>query len=159
MAAQGLNENQGLIGFAILANIALAFLIVPLVGLSGLAFSNGQLVPNREPSLAVIMISFCMQTNHLELLPLVPWPHQFGCVRVSPIELVLLSMYVEPRVSAGQHSWHPHFSRFEPVRAVQCTLRRRQLAAAEIQCCAHQYCSGHQGGRGALETELSGARL
>ena len=31
-------------------------------------------------------------------------------------------MYVEPTVLAGQHSWHPHFSRFEPVRAVQCTV-------------------------------------
>ena len=49
MAAQGLNENQGLIAFAILANIVLAFLLVPLVGISGLAVSNGQLVPNRMP--------------------------------------------------------------------------------------------------------------
>ena len=72
VAAQGLNENQGLIGFAILANIALAFLIVPLVGLSGLAFSNGQLVPNREPSLAVIMISFRMQANHLGIAAACP---------------------------------------------------------------------------------------
>ena len=49
VAAQGLNENQGLIAFAILANVVLAFLLVPLVGISGLAVSNGQLVPNRMP--------------------------------------------------------------------------------------------------------------
>ena len=74
VAAQGLNENQGLIGFAILANIALAVLIVPLVGLSGLAFSNGQLVPNREPCLMGFFFFFNVCLYYITISFWYVWP-------------------------------------------------------------------------------------
>ena len=49
VSAQGLNENPGVVAFTVLANVVMAALVVPIMGFSGLAVTNGQLVPNRAP--------------------------------------------------------------------------------------------------------------
>lgn len=48
IAAAGLNENPGLLGFVILAKIGLLVVMVPLVAFSGLAYTNGGLVANSK---------------------------------------------------------------------------------------------------------------
>lgn len=48
IAAAGLNENPGLLGFVVLAKIGLLTVMVPLVAFSGLAYTNGGLVANSE---------------------------------------------------------------------------------------------------------------
>ena len=49
IAAAGLNENPGLLGFVILAKIGLLILMVPLVAFSGFAYTNGGLIANSKP--------------------------------------------------------------------------------------------------------------
>jgi hypothetical protein len=48
IAAAGLNENPGLLGFVVLAKFALLSVMLPLLAFSGLAYTNGDLVPNSE---------------------------------------------------------------------------------------------------------------
>lgn len=49
IAAAGLNENPGLLGFVILAKLGLLALSVPLLAFSALAYTNGGLVANSKP--------------------------------------------------------------------------------------------------------------
>ena len=53
MAAQGLNENRGLVTFTVLGNIVAALLLAVLLGISGAASTNGRLVPSREALLSM----------------------------------------------------------------------------------------------------------
>lgn len=48
IAAAGLNENPGLLGFVILAKIGLLTVMVPLLAFSGFAYTNGGLVANSR---------------------------------------------------------------------------------------------------------------
>ncbi|DBA76839.1 TPA: hypothetical protein ACH3X2_008854 [Trebouxia sp. C0005] len=48
IAAAGLNENPGLLGFVVLAKFALLSVMLPLLAFSGLAYTNGDLVPNSQ---------------------------------------------------------------------------------------------------------------
>ena len=47
VAANGLNENPGLIAFCLLAMLVLAALWVPLVSLLGASYSNGHIIRRR----------------------------------------------------------------------------------------------------------------
>ena len=53
IAAAGLNENPGLLGFVILAKIGLLIVMVPLVAFSGFAYTNGGLVANSKGSCCI----------------------------------------------------------------------------------------------------------
>ena len=57
IAAAALNENPGLLGFVVLAKFALLTVMLPLMAFSGLAYTNGDLVPNSKPCLQVIVKS------------------------------------------------------------------------------------------------------
>ena len=48
IAAAGLNENPGLLGFVVGAKFALLSVMLPLLAFSGLAYTNGDLVPNSK---------------------------------------------------------------------------------------------------------------
>jgi hypothetical protein len=56
IAAAGLNENPGLLGFVVLAKFALLSVMLPLLAFSGLAYTNGDLVPNSE----LYRLPFCI---------------------------------------------------------------------------------------------------
>ena len=72
IAAAGLNENPGLLGFVVLAKFALLSVMLPLLAFSGLAYTNGDLVPNSElyclPFAFVLHLQALQQ--HTELLPI-----------------------------------------------------------------------------------------
>ena len=55
IAAAGLNENPGLLGFVVGAKFALLTVMLPLLAFAGLAYTNGHLVPNSK--------SVCMQIS------------------------------------------------------------------------------------------------
>lgn len=57
VAAAALNENPGLLGFVVLAKFALLTVMLPLMAFSGLAYTNGDLVPNSKPRLQVVINS------------------------------------------------------------------------------------------------------
>ena len=48
IAAAGLNENPGLLGFVVAAKFALLSVMLPLLAFSGLAYTNGDLAPNSK---------------------------------------------------------------------------------------------------------------
>ena len=48
IAAAGLNENPGLLGFVVAAKFSLLSVMLPLLAFSGLAYTNGDLAPNSE---------------------------------------------------------------------------------------------------------------
>ena len=48
IAAAGLNENPGLLGFVVVAKFALLSVMLPLLAFSGLAYTNGDLAPNSK---------------------------------------------------------------------------------------------------------------
>lgn len=50
VAGSGLNDNPGLLVFAVLALLAVACLWVPLVSFLGLSYANGSIRPNRAPA-------------------------------------------------------------------------------------------------------------
>ena len=48
MAAHGLQENTGLLGFVVAAKVAMVGVVLPLGVLLTLSYTNGDLAPNRE---------------------------------------------------------------------------------------------------------------
>lgn len=48
IAAAGLNENPGLLGFVVVAKFTLLSVMLPLLAFSGLAYTNGDLAPNSK---------------------------------------------------------------------------------------------------------------
>ncbi|KAL3151941.1 hypothetical protein ABBQ32_001067 [Trebouxia sp. C0010 RCD-2024] len=48
IAAAGLNENPGLLGFVVAAKFSLLSVMLPLLAFSGLAYTNGDLAPNSH---------------------------------------------------------------------------------------------------------------
>ena len=48
IAAAGLNENPGLLGFVVAAKFTLLSVMLPLLAFSGLAYTNGDLAPNSK---------------------------------------------------------------------------------------------------------------
>ena len=48
IAAAGLNENPGLLGFVVAAKFSLLSVMLPLLAFSGLAYTNGDLAPNSK---------------------------------------------------------------------------------------------------------------
>ena len=48
IAAAGLNENPGLLGFVVGAKFALLTVMLPLLAFAGLAYTNGHLVASRH---------------------------------------------------------------------------------------------------------------
>ena len=48
IAAAGLNENPGLLGFVVGAKFSLLSVMLPLLAFSGLAYTNGDLAPNSQ---------------------------------------------------------------------------------------------------------------
>lgn len=48
IAAAGLNENPGLLGFVVAAKFTLLSVMLPLLAFSGLAYTNGDLAPNSR---------------------------------------------------------------------------------------------------------------
>lgn len=53
VAAVGLNQNPGLVFFVLVSKIALSLLTLPMYGLMFVAYTNGKIVPNGNPSLFV----------------------------------------------------------------------------------------------------------
>jgi len=81
IAAAGLNENPGLLGFVVLAKFALLSVMLPLLAFSGLAYTNGDLVPNSELSCFLLAFSpghACIAIHLLCMMKFLPVCRSLG---------------------------------------------------------------------------------
>ena len=60
MAAHGLQENTGLLGFVVAAKVAMVGIVLPLGVLLTLSYTNGDLAPNREHAAVHMLPWLCV---------------------------------------------------------------------------------------------------
>lgn len=65
IAAAGLNENPGLLGFVVVAKIALLSVMLPLLAFAGLAYTNGDLAPNSKSPSQLFLPWLCFPGRNL----------------------------------------------------------------------------------------------
>ena len=66
IAAAGLNETPGLLGFVVGAKFVLLTVMLPLLAFTGLAYTNGDLVPNRKLCVNILLLrNDTAQSSHV----------------------------------------------------------------------------------------------
>ena len=90
MAAHGLQENAGLLGFVVAAKVAMVGIVLPLGVLLTLSYTNGNLAPNREHAAVHMPPWPCVSCAAPEvagqpvfdeggpLIPVTSWAHQLS---------------------------------------------------------------------------------
>ena len=126
MAAHGLQENTGLLGFVVAAKVAMVGVVLPLGALLTLSYTNGNLAPNREHAAV-----------HRP-----PWL----CVSCGAPELAARPFLDEGGTLTPVTSWAPHICSPALHVTVTTPCSTSPLKGQRLGCCLTT-CSGFGSGR------------